>query len=187
VGHLTGGVQLVQGEHAASTRLETIAVNVASRPIAVRFLSAIATLQGQLPNWWRRWVRSTKRATAHQILVLLSGDVDQRQSAALVAFRRSRPEDVGVLAALAQDLELKVRATAAAALAFLVAADRGGPVAASALQRCLHDPGRSVPLSIADALDIAPARSYAAHEALAVLRGHGSASVRAKAISAASR
>jgi hypothetical protein len=58
------------------------------------------------------------------------------------------PEDIGVLAALAQDAEPKVRATAAAALALLVAADRGGPVAAKALQRRLHDPGTSVPLSI---------------------------------------
>ena len=89
-----------------------------------------------------------------------------------------------MLITFAQDPEPTVRARAAAGLAFLVAAERGGAVATDGLQRCLHDPGTAVPANIAVTLAEAPARSSVTQDALNSLCNHASAYVRATVQSA---
>jgi HEAT repeat protein len=83
---------------------------------------------------------------------LLAGDAYHRRWAAQVTRRLTRPEDVGVLAALANDDDPGVRASAAAGLASLVAADEGGEMAAEGLEHCLRDPGTRVLANIAAVL-----------------------------------
>lgn len=113
-----------------------------------------------------------------QLLSLLAGDPSHRESAARVARRLNRPEGIGVLVTLTSDPEPAVRATAAAALASLVAVDRGGPLAAAALHRCAADPGCSVPISLAAALAQETTRSPATDTVVDHLRSHRSAAVR---------
>jgi hypothetical protein len=168
------------------TRLEPIAVAVAGqralhRPVlftehgdAIGEAIALAVALGL----------REQDATDHRLLDLLGGDVGHRRWAALVARRLGRPEDTGLLVTLTQDLEPEVRAAAASGLAALVAAERGGGLAVNGLQRCLHDPGTRVPASIAATLADITARGAAAEEALAQLREHASARVRATAASA---
>jgi len=162
-------------DHVRS-RLATIAADVARAPgfadpfigpnadataVAAELLAVLMPVRGLDP-----------------LLDLLAGDAVHRQSAARAAHRLTRPEDIGVLITLARDPEPPVRATAAAALASLVATDRGGPLAAAALQRCVHDRGMSVPLSVAAALTNEVTRSAAADTVLDNLRLHPSAAVR---------
>jgi len=116
--------------------------------------------------------------SAERMLDLLTGDARSRHSAARLAQRLARSEDTGILAVLAQDSDPDVRAAAAGGLASLVAADSGGALAATSLQRCLHDPGTHVPRAIAIALTKAPTQSPAARRVIALLRGHASAHVR---------
>jgi hypothetical protein len=113
-----------------------------------------------------------------QLVDLLAGDPSHRESAARVARHLNRPEGIGVLVALARDPEPAVRATAAAALASLVAVDQGGRLAAAALDRCADDPGCSVPISLAAALSQESTRSPATNTVLGHLRYHRSAAVR---------
>jgi hypothetical protein len=119
--------------------------------------------------------------SADRLLELLAGDAEKRCWAARLARRLARPEDVGVLAALAQDTEPEVRAAAAAGLAFLVRGGVGGPLAVHGLQRCLEDPGTWVAESIAMVLAGTTDPTPAAQAVLASLRGSSSASVRATA------
>jgi hypothetical protein len=121
-----------------------------------------------------------------QLLDLMGGNGLHRQSAARAARRLGRPEDVGVLIALAADPDPAVRATAAAALAHLVATHLDGTIALAALRRCLRDPGTSVAVSIAAALASEATRSTAADAVLVELRSHRSAAVR-RLVSDASR
>lgn len=112
---------------------------------------------------------------------LLMGSADDRRLAAAVAFRSGRPEGAGILVTLSQDQECAVRAEAAAGLARLVAAEQGGPLAGYTLERCLKDPGRRIAANIASAIASTPDHSAAAAAALAQLRSHVSAHVRATA------
>jgi HEAT repeat protein len=121
---------------------------------------------------------------AHQLVALLAQDSAHRLWAARLARRLTRPETTGVLVALSQDPESAVRAAAAAGLAFLVAAERGGAIAVDGFQRCLRDPGTAVPASVVATLAKTPTRSPVADEALTRLCGHASAYVRATAASA---
>jgi hypothetical protein len=117
--------------------------------------------------------------SADRLLDLLAGDLEDRVWGVRLARRLGRREDVGVFLVLAQDVEPEVRAAAAGALAELVAEERGGVLAITGLQRCLRDPGARVPRSIALTFAAAPALGPAAEEAVAFLRHHPSACVRA--------
>jgi hypothetical protein len=118
-------------------------------------------------------------ASAGSLLYLLAGDRYHRRSAARVARRLMRPEDLGVLVTLAEDSDPDVRAAAAAGLASLVAAEQGGEMAIEGLKRCLDDRGTRVPVNIAAALVGVPTRNSVADAALRQLRTHASAYVRA--------
>jgi hypothetical protein len=109
---------------------------------------------------------------------LLAGDADHRRWAAWAARHLTHSEDRGILLALAQDAEPRVRAAAAGALASIVAEVGGDAVTLIGLAGCLDDPGTLVPRSVAGALARVDARSAAAEEILAGLRDHLSASVR---------
>jgi hypothetical protein len=122
------------------------------------------------PNWSTRI-----------LLDLLSGRPDHRYWAALIARRLRRPQDTGILVSLTQDPDPDVRAGAAAGLASLVSTEPEDSIVASALQRCLRDPGRKVPATIAVVLAEASDRGAVARHALDELRTHPSAFVRATA------
>lgn len=109
---------------------------------------------------------------------LLAGDAYHRRWAAQVARRLGRPEGAGVLVTLANDDDPGVRASAAAGLASLVAAEEGGEMAAEGLEHCLRDPGTRVLANIAAVLLGAPSRSAKGDAALEQLRGSRSAYVR---------
>lgn len=118
-------------------------------------------------------------ATDERLLEMLSGNSAARKWAARLARRVVRPEDVGVLATLANDIEPDVRATASAGLASIVAAGHGGAIAHRALLAVTADPGTLTPIAVAGTLRDAPRRGELADEVLAKLRGHMSAAVRA--------
>lgn len=158
------------------SRLVTIAAEVARAPgLADPFIGPDADATAAAAELL---AALTPTGAVDPLLDLLAGNALHRQSAAGTAYRLTRPEDIGVLVSLARDPEPSVRATAAAALASLVAADRGGPLAAATLQRCVHDPGMSVALSVAAALANEVTRSPAADTVLDGLRLHPSAAVR---------
>jgi hypothetical protein len=169
-------------------RLETISMAVAGQPLlpcaalfgderdATGAAADLAAALGVLDD----------DSGANRLLELLAGDADHRRWAARLARRLARPEDVGVLVVLARDPEPEVRAAAAAGLAFLVGAGRGGALAVNGLQRCLRDPGTLVAASIAATLAEVAASTPPAQAVLTSLCGHVSASVRATAARAAS-
>jgi HEAT repeat protein len=108
---------------------------------------------------------------------LVAGEAGDRRWAAQVAGQSGRPEDVGILMALAADGDPDVRAAAASGLAALVAEGRGGAPARIALKRCISDPGARVPANVAGTLRAVG--GDVADELLATLREHPSAYVRA--------
>jgi hypothetical protein len=116
---------------------------------------------------------------AERLVTLIGGSVDERRWGAQVAYRLRRPEDIGALATLAQDSDVSVRATAASALAHLVASDGGTPLAIVVLERCANEPGTTVPGSIASAIASTPSPGAAATRIVEQLRSdHPSARVR---------
>jgi hypothetical protein len=118
---------------------------------------------------------------AGMLLGLLSGGAHHRYWAALIVRRLKRPQDTGILVALAQDPDPDVRAAAAAGLASLVTTEQSNTLAVSALKQCLRDPGRKVPATIAVVLAESNGDDAVAQEALNQLRTHSSAYVRATA------
>jgi hypothetical protein len=119
-----------------------------------------------------------QEGAATRIIDLLAGDATHRRWAAHVAVRLGHDQEIGILATLIEDDEVGVRATAAAGLASLVAADRGGALAVNALRRAAREPGVVVPRSIADVLRLTSERSSVAQQVLDELRSHASATVR---------
>jgi hypothetical protein len=120
--------------------------------------------------------------TALHITRLLSGEPEGRRWAAILAGRNDSPTNRGLLIALAGDDDPEVRAAAAGGLATSGARDPD-PLIAAALRRCAADPGKSVGIQLAFALqelevsaDDAP-RLIAA-ELRAELEQHPSATVR---------
>lgn len=109
---------------------------------------------------------------------LLAGDEDSRASAARVARRLRRSEDIGVLLALAVDLHPVVRSAAAFGLAELAAIGHGGEAVLAAVRRAARDPGRRVPEAVAAALSLEPTLPSGAREVLYQLASHRSARVR---------
>ncbi len=109
---------------------------------------------------------------------LLAGDTEARVSAARIARRLRRPEDIGILLVLATDFDPHVRTAAARGCAELAAEGVGGSSVLAAVRRCCGDPGRLAPTAVAVALsrkrDIGPE----AAELLEDLRHHRSARVR---------
>lgn len=124
-------------------------------------------------------------ADPDQLPALLTGNADARRSAARIATRLHRPEDIGVLLVLATDQDPGARMAAAFGLAMLVAAGEGGTTVLAAVRRAADDPGRLVPRAIAAALNREPPVGADARALLDVLRGHGSAMVRQAAASPA--
>jgi Domain of unknown function (DUF4365) len=122
---------------------------------------------------------------ANRVIELLRGDAQDRQWAVHVAHRLGTTEYTGILVALSDDQDVAVRATAAAALAVLVADDAGGPLAATALLHATREPGVLVPKEIARVLGSADTLPTPAARALDELRSHPSAGVRALALSRA--
>jgi HEAT repeat protein len=164
-------------------RLKSIAVKVAERPSAVPpspfgfgsprdAMGAGALLEAALGA-----LDATDAAS--RLVHLLSGGVDERRWAAQVAYSLARPEDIGTLAALAQDSDVSVRATAARALGFLVARGQGGALVITAAEQCAAEPGTLVPGSLAAALAAVASRDAQAERILERLQaGHPSARVR---------
>jgi hypothetical protein len=112
-----------------------------------------------------------------RLAALLSGDSHDRSWAAHAARRRAEPGDIGVLAALATDPDVNVRAAAAAGLAVLDARGSGGAVAHVFAERCLsNETGTRVARAVAEALDEEPGSR--AEEIRASLRNHASFAVR---------
>ncbi|MGY1793074.1 DUF4365 domain-containing protein [Geodermatophilus sp. SYSU D00525] len=113
-----------------------------------------------------------------QLPALLAGDHHARQSAARIARRLRRPEDIGVLLVLATDHDPHVRTAAARGLAELLADGEGDQTVISAVRRCANDTGRLVPTAVAIALSRRPTPGAEATALLNRLRQHRSASVR---------
>jgi len=113
-----------------------------------------------------------------QLTKLLGGDGQERNYAALLAAQLPGAEHKGILIALARDSDPRVRATAAGAIAHLIAAGEDGGGFMGAFEACLSDPGRSVPLALAMALVGVEWRSDRIRPALLYLGQHRSAAVR---------
>jgi len=90
--------------------------------------------------------------SADRLIALLRGDAQDRQWAVHVAYRPGTTENTGILIALTDDDDVEVRASAASALAALVADESGGALATTALLRAGQEPGVLVPQAIASAL-----------------------------------
>jgi hypothetical protein len=190
-GHKVGALLLLASvtEHLRDdvrSRLKTIALALTDQPLSVRSssLDDERDTAGAATELAAALDALDEDTIGHQLVVLLAQDSAHRHWAARLAHRLARPETTGVLLTLSQDPEPAVRAAAAAGLAFLVAAERGGAIAMNGFQRCLRDPGTAVPASVAATLAKTPTRSPVADEALTHLCGHASAYVRATAASA---
>ncbi|MEU5867254.1 DUF4365 domain-containing protein [Nonomuraea sp. NPDC047529] len=125
---------------------------------------------------------SPESADLDGLLKMLSGQPLDRQWAARLAGRlttTTESETAGILITLASDEHPSVRATAAAQLAYLAGEEIAGPMALRALERCLDDPGVSVPYAIARTLATFSPDNKAARRVLVRLRDHPSAQVRA--------
>ena len=112
------------------------------------------------------------------IPALLAGNDDSRASAARVARRLRRPEDVGVLMVLAVDLHPGVRSAAAFGLGELAVTGHGREAVLAAVRRAAHDPGRLAPEAVAAALSFKTTLPSGAQEVLDLLATHRSARVR---------
>jgi hypothetical protein len=112
---------------------------------------------------------------------LLGGDRTARRYATLIAAELGGSEQIGVLAALAREDQPNVRAHAAAGIARTLAHGRGGAQAEAVFSECLADPGRAVPLAMAQTLIGQPWRNALIEPALKGLLSHRSAAVRAAA------
>jgi hypothetical protein len=184
--HKVGALLLLASvtEHLSDdirSRLKTIALALAGQPLPGRPLLIVnePDIVGAATELAVVLGAFDEDTIAHQLVALLSQDSAHRQWAARLACRLNRPETVGVLVALSQDLEPAVRVAAAAGLAFLVAAECGGTLAVHGLQRSLRDLGTALSRSVATTLAKTPARSPVADEVLTTLSGHASAYVRA--------
>jgi hypothetical protein len=124
--------------------------------------------------------------SADRLIALLRGDAQDRQWAVHVAYRPGTTENTGILIALTDDDDVQVRASAASALAALVADESGGALATTALLRAGQDPGVLVPQAIASALSTKENLPTAAAKMLKELRTHPSGRVRALALGDAS-
>ena len=114
----------------------------------------------------------------------LSGSAERRRWAAHVGYRLGRPEDIGLLAALANDSDPTVRAAASAALAAKLPLERPGErILAGVMRQAVRDPGVEVPRAIAGALAASAWRGALAQEIRGQLSSHISAAVRAIAAS----
>ena len=164
-------------------RLKPLAMSIADRtaPQPVSVFDDERDLVGEAANLAVALDPPDPTWSTRILLDLLSGRPDHRYWAALIARRLKRPQDTGVLVSLTQDPDPDVRAGAAAGLASLVSTEPEDSIVASALQHCLRDPGRKVPATIAVVLADASDRGPAARHALAELRTHPSAFVRATA------
>ncbi|WP_143060611.1 hypothetical protein [Amycolatopsis tolypomycina] len=83
---------------------------------------------------------------------LLAGDADQREWAARLALRRAAGEGAGMLMVMCHDAVPRVRATASACLARLLATDGLAPGPLGVLYDSLKDPGTLVPRAVAGEL-----------------------------------
>ncbi len=120
--------------------------------------------------------------------LLLSGDAAARAAAARVARRLGGPEHVGMLVALTVDIDPTARATAAHALAAIVAAGAAGDAtgtATAAVRLAAKGPGRRTALAVASALAAQDAPPGGVEDILVLLRSNPSARVRAAAAKAA--
>ncbi|MEO7196250.1 MAG: DUF4365 domain-containing protein [Pseudonocardiaceae bacterium] len=190
-GHKVGALLLLASvtEHLhgdVRSRLKTIALAIAGQPPSVHLVSLVdeRDATGAATELAVALGALDEDTIAHQLVAFLAQDLAHRKWAARLACRLNRPETIGVLVALSQDLEPAVRAAAAGGLAFLVAAECGSAIAVNSLQRCLRDPGTAVPRSVVTTLAKTSTRSLVAYEALTRLCGHASAYVRATAASA---
>ncbi|MBG0818172.1 DUF4365 domain-containing protein [Planomonospora sp. ID82291] len=127
-------------------------------------------------------LRPPESADLDTLLKMLAGQPQDRQWAARVAGQlttTSQSETAGILISLASDEHPSVRSTAAAQLAYLVGEGIAGPAMSRAFERCLDDPGVSVPNAIAHALATFSQENEVAYRVLSRLRDHPSAQVRA--------
>ncbi len=112
---------------------------------------------------------------------LLGGDRSARHYATLIAAELGGSEQIGALGALAREDQPTVRAHAAAGIARALARGQGGAQAEAVFTQCLADPGRGVPLAMAQTLVGQVWRNALIEPALEGLRSHPSAAVRAAA------
>ncbi|MFF3671847.1 DUF4365 domain-containing protein [Microtetraspora malaysiensis] len=127
-------------------------------------------------------LRAPEPADLDALLKLLSGEPRDRQWGARLAGRLATTPDAettGIIIALAGDEHPGVRAAAAAQLAYLVADEIAGAATTKAFERCLADPGVSVPRAIVGTVSTFPPGNETARRSLAHLREHPSAQVRA--------
>ena len=113
---------------------------------------------------------------------LLAGDASQRKWAARLAADAPGDDYVAAVLTLARDQDPLVRQQAAAGMARLAIADRGGEVIRAALRGAIEDPGRAVPLALAAELAHADSPPDDLDAIRVSLLEHASAAVRTHAI-----
>lgn len=109
---------------------------------------------------------------------LLNGDPTQRKWGARLAANAPDDSYVTAIVILAQDRDPFVRQEAAAGLARLAIAGRGGQIVRSALRDAAADPGRAAPLAVAAELGVAEQLPDDLHLLRMSLVDHPSAVVR---------
>ena len=109
---------------------------------------------------------------------LLAGNTTQRKWAARLAANARDESYVTAVVTLARDRDPFVRQQAAAGLARLAIADRGGELVRSALREAALDPGRATPLAIAAELGVVELLSGELESVRMSLLDHPSAVVR---------
>jgi hypothetical protein len=109
---------------------------------------------------------------------LLAGDAAHRKWAARLAANAPGDAYVTAVVSLARDRDAFVRQQAAAGLARLAIANRGGEIVRSALREAAADPGRAAPLAVAAELGVADNLSEDLDALRKSLLDHASAAVR---------
>lgn len=116
-----------------------------------------------------------------QLLQLLGGAAQERRWAAHAVAARSNPTESPLLIGLLQDPVADVRATAAGALAQLIARGEADDLTVRALRRALDDPGTWIAASVIGTLEAEPDLTPEAEKIVDQLCSHFSAHVRASA------
>jgi HEAT repeat protein len=86
------------------------------------------------------------------VVDLLAGNRQYRRFGARLVGKLGRPEDTGTLGALTVDGDPYLRAIAAGALAEKLGDGKGTPTIRTLLESALEDPGRAVPIAVAEVL-----------------------------------
>lgn len=142
------------------------------------FMGTAATATGAASLLMAALAGQSDADAAADVHRLLAGGPEGRVWAARIAQQRGGSVDIGVLTTLLHDDSPQVRAAAAVGLSAIATAEDGNSLAEAGVTAALADPGRVVPLAVAQHLVSTSSLNDFGQRTLAALRTHVHSSVR---------